>query len=752
MLKRLLALVSCVALSLFAQDDAIVEMEEFSVDSGLQEDRPVDLPLPRRGGGTISSNLLNTLNITEPGELAIAVPGAYAQSNFGNATTFEVRGDPVETYLNGQRRAPNLFGWQPTFHGVAQVDVLRGPSPVGYGPGFYAGGYADYQTQRPEAGTRVTLELGAWAPDEESWAAVRFRLTHSIQLTDTADFLISYEGQENETFYEDSGGRDDHQDLYLALTWQSGHWDFFLNGQILWQAKPQTLGVNRPTQALVDGGTYAPGDLLNSSGAPLNPATDLLFGATIDAEEPMELARDATLLSPGDFSNAVVGHLQLLGTGRLANGVAVETKTLFEGVDRRRYHEFEYAEYVEQFIFDQQINLTWEEPFAIGGEFRTGLHLRRQDVTAFVSYFNEFFFAFDLTEPGPYNARDQFPAAVFPGQKGPGGREFFGVAAGTPESSDSGLWSGGLWLEHEIAFSEKLSLTYGLRGDLYHAEAEDSLGSGIRDEDTFTNGSANLTLSWRVSSWLLPYAAISRTSSVNGSLTGGSLLLYPDGLDESDYENRADLIEVGGAFSFWNSRASGSVAAFRQVRQRQTLQGGKADIEVEGVELQTFFSPFDGTDLMLNAAYVDGHYDEAAPAELGGSFVRDFFPGGAGYTLVGNLPPADYALPGLAQWHVSGALSQDWPGDLRSQLWGFWKEEAPGNLAYEFTIPAHFELNASLAWAVPFELAGQWTLTATVRNLTNEDNFLHNGGTFLSNQLVGRNLPRRFLLRLDGIF
>ncbi len=71
-----------------------------------------------RAVSSITEALLNERGIHGVKEFVVYTPGGYASSSYGLATTPNLRGDTAETYLNGQRRSYNLYGFLPSWNGM----------------------------------------------------------------------------------------------------------------------------------------------------------------------------------------------------------------------------------------------------------------------------------------------------------------------------------------------------------------------------------------------------------------------------------------------------------------------------------------------------------------------------------------------------------------------------------------------------------------------------------------------------------
>lgn len=714
----------------------------------------------------VGSGLLDERGVEDVRGLSRLVPGAYAPSRFGHVTLPNIRGDLGETYLNGQRRAANIFGYQPSFNAVETAEVVRGPGSVVQGPGFYSGGFVNFVTKQPrfeETSTEVTAWLGSWSPDEESWWKARWQVDHNQPLGEKSALRVSYEGQENETLFEADGGRDDHQDLFLAFAHEvSERLRFDLNAQLLWQAKPQLMGYNRPNNTLTHDGLYFTGTA-PVDGSAVNRYAPLAPTGTVPIDHTL------TLLSPGDSSRAVVGHVQGIVTFDLAEDLRLVNRTFGERVDRERYHAFEYIELVEQHTFENRTELHWT--FGSGErrhQVTTGAVVRFEQKEAQANYFDELLFPYDLTAGRTQSVVDYLTAGGRPdlyftpfGVPGGEGYRFYGADAGVPENSDSDLWNLALFWRHEVPLGQRWTFTYGLRADHYEASATDSAPATtppLADTYETTNLSAEAALRFRPDDRQSYYLAATHTTAVNGATTGGSLLLFDGfsygplkGLDPEDFENESVLLELGGRWELLAGAAYIGATAFRQERSRVEFGGQKSDIRVQGVELEGGWEIRDGVHLNANLAWQDGRYEDSAPYEFGGLSLFDEYaagtgPGGQG-TGVGfswaSVPPGDYRIPGLSRWSGSAGVHQKLDSGFGWSLWADAHSEQPGNLLGEYTIPAQVWLNASVSYTHE-----NWEVAFFVYNLSDEDNWIHNGDPFFENQVVFLDLPRRFEARL----
>jgi outer membrane receptor for monomeric catechols len=257
-----------------------------------------------------------------------------------------------------------------------------------------------------------------------------------------------------------------------------------------------------------------------------------------------------------------------------------------EHVNRRRFHQFEYAEYVTQDTAEWRNELRIEfNAFGFAHRVIAGPTLRYEGRESFTSYFNEYFYNFDVTDPRRiFNQRLQFPSSYFPGFVGPGGREFFPGSYDSPETVRSETWNPALFWQQDVRLAPNLTATVGLRQDWFSARARDPLAdqAGIPFRDAATVGafSQAYSLLWRAAPNTSLYATHNRIRSILGNVTGGGVILnVPDGrINREDFRNLSELFEAGVKVAAWENRLYTSASLFQQDRSRVSIKGRKSDI------------------------------------------------------------------------------------------------------------------------------------------------------------------------------
>ena len=706
-----------------------------------------------RGVSTITTALFNERQIHGVQEILLYSPSAYVGAAYGNITTPNLRGDLAETYLNGQRLSYNYYGYFPSFNGVEAVDLVRGPGSAVFGAGYFTGGYVNYVTKQPKfSGPEavITTRLGTWAPGEVSYLNGSVQIDTTAPVNDRLAWRLSYEAKGGETFFRKNDAPDDRQDIFAALTWKpTPATTFELSAQYFWQNPPETLGVNRVNQDLIWHGTYFTGASADTAPYP----------GPVPATASVTLPWEATLFSKGDFSNANVVRTQLIATHVVSPTLTLINRTLFEYVNRRRFQQFEYAEYVTQHTFENrtELHLDWSDA-AVPQTAVAGVTVRYAHTLSYENYFNEYIYNFDLTDPSRvFNEAAQYPNSYYPGVTGPGGRPFFPAAWGSPETDNSTLWNPAAFWQHEVKFTPRLSFIAGLRGDLYLGEARDPLpdgGTPWHDRATVAAFSPTANLLYRASPSTSFYATYQRIRAVTGNLAGGGLILSDRGdgtgaLNRDDFRNRSDLAEVGAKFSLLDHRLYAAATLFDQRRTKIELGGEHSDIQIRGLELETVYQPNARFSATANATFQDGHYVDASPFQLGGRSIYSVYalgrgPGGLGTGTAAydpyadQVPAGDWPLLGFSRVMLNGSVRYRWENGFGMGGNVQWQSRQRGNLDDEWHLPAQYTLNVSV-----FYEAKRWSANLDFLNVTNQRNWIHNGDAYTASELIFPALPFR---------
>jgi outer membrane receptor protein involved in Fe transport len=484
------------------------------------------------------------------------------------------------------------------------------------------------------------------------------------------------------------------------------------------------------------------------------------IAGVIPGDRFVDLPRDATLLSVGDFSNVNLYRGQFIATAQLSPDTKLVNRSFVEAVDRRRYHAFEYAEWAEQFTAENRTE--WHAAFEmgrVGHAAIVGVALRYEARESYTNYFNEYFFQYDITRPNRVFSHERdYPNSYFPGFAGPGGKLFFPASFGSPETTDSTLWNPALFLQDELKFSEKFSLLVGARGDAYFVRARDPLSDA--SEILWEDRHDSAALSWSASAIIRPtpkssvYATYQRANAVLGNVTGGGIMLKDDGngagvIDAEDFENESVLAEIGAKIALLENTLYAGAALYDQRRNEAELGGGIKNLRIRGAELELVYQPDARFNATFNVAYTDGRLENSTASQAGGTSLLDLYAAGRGPGGQGTgrgfqwdkLPPGDYRIAGLSRVVANGSFSYRFENGFGGGLGGSWQSEQTGNLTAEYRIPAQVFLNAFVFYRHP-----RWEVNFDILNVLDRRNWIHNGDNFSNHVLVFQDLP----LRVEG--
>lgn len=754
----------------------VVELDPFAVVAGERE--ALYAATVRSGrllsaggvGAHRSSQWLDSGRLFEVGASAIEdtfalIPGAYAPARFGVITAPNMRGDVAELYFNGQRRGDNLFGMPPGMAVVESMEVIAGVPMLRAGPGKRTGGAVNLlsrQAQLKSSAGSLFVRMGSWLPDGGSYLTLQAGFDQQVPVSEHVALRMVAVIQEDDTFYRANGGHDHQRDVML-----SGLWQIAANQQLEWTlyyqkvARPQTLGVNRPWQGLIDTGLYLTGGVdarIGRQDPPgmFDPGVADPGLITAGPEALIRLPRDRVLMSRGDTGDGEAILFQGRYRSGSAGSVQFSQSVLVEAVERSKRNGFYYAEQVEQLTLDSLTLLSGRVGALAALEWETGLHVRYEERRNLTNYWNEFAYAFDISAARDFDAYRDFPEFIaFGGVVDGAGRPWYlpSDVFATPESTDSELLQSGVFGRVAWEILANWQLSAGARIDHFHVQASEP--KVLTGDDRWRHSlslwkqSGDVSLRWRAMAAHEFYLTVAHMSGIGGNTVGDGVNLYAPGrIHADDLRNQSRLYEIGGRHQLGAVFDAGWTL-FAQERTRREFFG-PMDIKARGIEARLDWQPRSGTRIYFNGSLLAARYQNAAPAEFGGGSLWNVYAPGAGPEAVGNglgyiagfflnsMPPGDYRLPGVSRQQFSLGWQQRWDPRWRTHLWGTWQSRQTGNLAEEFVIPSQMEWHASITTML---LGGE--LQLLVRNLFDAENWQHNGDTFFNQMFISRALPRR---------
>ncbi|MGH6828136.1 MAG: TonB-dependent siderophore receptor [Rhizomicrobium sp.] len=562
----------------------------------------LDLPLldTPRAVTAVSDTTLDRYGITGVDTLTAVSPSSYTASYYGVEGAVNLRGTLAESYFDGFKRAENRGTYTTPLGDAAEIELVRGPPSVIYGPGK-VGGLVNFVPksegpQEDQVSGEVTATYGSYS-QRNATAQLGVPLDSGA-----VEGGIHAYGELDDSFSYYRGIHPSHQLVELSGIAAAGPWTFssdymyyHANGDV------QTPGWNRLTQALIDGGTYITGrntaiaasrngrlTFNNLGGDPYtgSPTYSPLYiatpgcGSCTDAAHTLDTGVGTTILdrrtvyiAPGDdFSNTIThtgfaelsreldggdrvrlqGFVDTLSNDRFVSyGFPASYRTVI-GEVRARY---DFTENLGQIVAKSVVGGSYRYVGAIGKEsFNSGVvALDRRDISVGAEPNDIFTSPFETPPPGT-------------------------VGLGWENNVHSTTADSGLFATSDLAWKKTLSLILGGRYDAYNVRSADQgvlpfePGSGRGAKGAFTYSAS---LDYQTDLGLMPYVTQAKDSAIEigqASQVLTSLLAGDDWLSDSF------LDEAGIKFSFLDRHLVGALDWYRQERTQLEHAGGAATV------------------------------------------------------------------------------------------------------------------------------------------------------------------------------
>ena len=748
----ILALLASFSGGLDALANDVVQMEALITDeTRLHVDSELALAGPAMDARTwtrLNEETLKAFSIDSIEDMTWFVPGATHSSVFGIVGVPILRGDLGDVFQNGQRRGFNRNMYPPSFNSVEALEAITGAPPAGYGYATGTGGLVNLTTKQPNfdhAETTIKLTHGSW----NEW---RWLLDSTLPLNESWAGRVSLEAVEAESFYR--GVETTSWDAFGALSWKpagGGRWD--LTTEVYDTVFNENPGTNRPTQALIDRGEYITGTSVGAQGG----VGGSYFGNTFTPTGTVTIDGSQVLVSPEDEATARIYTAQLIGSHETSGGTRIVSRTYFENGRAEKHSSYAFYSGVPRSrTLEQRIEIAREwQVGKVKHDLLGGISLRGEERLSYVDFFNEALNAFDLTlDPATFPADQFFAVVPVPGRPGyfaipgaryprPGG----GTTTGISQTLHSQLLNAAVFLQDSISWNERFSLLLASRWDGVKVESEDPLAPAgvtpIGDEiETSLPVSLTASLRWKLNRGLTTYLTLNRAAAVDGSSSSGGYGLSNNVLAEEIFENRSDLLEVGAKFTNEDGSLEGSAAYYRQHRVRTNPRFAIPDeIFVRGVELAGSYRPASWLSLSGNFFYMAANYIDG-PLPFSIATAHPFDPSVPSDTF-GAYEQGDYRVPGLPRWQGNLHAVATLPSGLSLRAWGGVQGDKNVDLFGHVVIPSQFTLNLGVSYQ-----RARWAVGADCLNATDEFNWRTTESPFAGGDLVLRELPRHWRVKL----
>ena len=697
----------------------------------------------------LSHAQLDNVNLQDPRGFSQLTSSAYTDSAFGGPNVPRIRGQVGDVFVNGMRSSFTSGGYGPplSYNSIETINITKGPASVIAGPGPGVGGSVDFITKLPDAAqfkgslTGEVSDLGVrrWNAD----------VGGPIEGSSLA-WRISYSGEESHSYF--TGHFLDEQSFYGVIVGHpSDTYSFQFNSELTYAHYQEDVGINRVNQALIDDRSYLTGSV---------PNADIFgFGTFLTLGNPVYLNPKLTLdQSPGTSARALLYNAQLIQTWQLGSFGSAMNNTFFNYENRDNQAEYYYADSSRgSWTLENRAGITTQFDWhladhTIGNQINVGTSLRFAHVNYISNFSSEPVSAYDLTGPGSsfiFPAANQsgddavpYVAALGRIQYGVSGRD--SINAGN--SSISNLYDAALYFEHRLLFTPELSLLYGARLDLAHANERDPLPE-VPGAFTATTlpaavstpwygiSNANLSPVYQIADWASVYLTYDYTQSISGASGDGGVGTYA-GDPSATFRQDSRLAEAGLKLSLLNKSLFIGSAVFDQRRLVPAGPNGTASVaaKIRGIETELNYQP--NGNVFFTASY---------------SFIR---------TLL-SVPDSFYNFPAYSGNFIDGAASVIvWQPNQSSN--------DPGVPQQTFNLLGNYQLNSGFGARLGLQATGPIDTTssgyinvAATNALAANDGFgtLLGPGGIVPTSVVGANgyyqtphIPWQYTVNLAGYY
>jgi hypothetical protein len=317
-----------------------------------------DLPVNEvpRSISVITKEELENANVRTARDLARISADTYTPYFNGNPSSTYIRGQVADTFFNGMRigLTSEGVGAPIDFNAVESVNIVKGPAPAVYGASQNVGGFIDLIAKQPYSDrfhaeidatfggydlNRYTVDLGAPIIPEK------------------LAFRISYSGEESGSYYRNVFTQS--QAIYAVLKWTpSPNYELKILNSFYETNYQLNRGINRPTQALIDNGTYITGieQFVNPTGTPIGPnypACNLVpttipqTRGVVAATGRTQIDRADVIVNPNDSSYAKTDFAQVIQRLNINDDIQMLNTTFFAYLSRRQFGALRYSAVVE---------------------------------------------------------------------------------------------------------------------------------------------------------------------------------------------------------------------------------------------------------------------------------------------------------------------------------------------------------------------------------------------------------------------
>ena len=693
----------------------------------------------------INAAQMRDQSIVDVTDFVKIVSSAYTNDQFGGANVPFLRGQQAEVFQNGMLRTPRSDGQPLSFNSVEGFDVVKGPASVVYGPTGNVGGYVNLVTKRPSFQTQnetVTLTYG-----EYNTRKMQFDVTGPIN--DTLAYRVSYEYIHSDSYYR--FGYDHSSDVYVALRWiPSDKLTVDFNTEFFLAHYTENPGINRPTQQLIDDGTYWQGTGVSPYAFPGDPRN---FLSVIDVTGTTQINRSYQLVAPGDHDQGSNFQAQLDVNYNINSAISLVNKGYFEDYSQQQF------EYAQRYFNDIKESYNFEDRFELhanfgGNEAIAGLAYRYMHVLAYGDFYNEYLNATDITtnpvnfpivQPNLYGVLQVPGNATYwatPGATyaGAGALGYPNAIANTQDQTSNQI---GAFIQDLYRLTDQISILGGARVDLIHESLTDPLPppgfTAAHATATQGESAADLSITYKPLPWLTTYLTSDYNQSPVTTNGGGFAAFTGNGINGSDFRIKNFLYEGGVKAALLDNALFLSTAGFFQKRAQTDQFENVEQIDSYGFEFEANYQPTRNFSATAAYSYLDARLHAGGGALAFTENVYDAFAApygtGVGSPNFNSLPTGDYRLPAVPSNLFSAFVK--YRTDLGIGASSGVVVTGPIDTSYigNVRIPTQYTWDASLFYETKI-----WSIHANFYNITNQKNWIAEAGA-QGNDLITAAMP-----------
>ncbi|MYD45895.1 MAG: TonB-dependent receptor [Gammaproteobacteria bacterium] len=768
------------------------------------------LLLTPRSASSVSDEMINRFGIRDIDELIAVAPGTFTQSFFGVAGALDIRGTPGETYFRGVRRLDNPGNYPTPIGASDRIDIVRGPASPIYGPAKI-GGYLNFNPKSArieQSGEMVDKRTGAVSLVTGSWdkLIVTGETGGATQfIGEDFGYYLYAEVEDSGTYYRNN---DVEQTLLQASfdAHMSERVHIHFGGMFHAYKGQQNAGWNRLTQELIDRGVYVTGqplpldldgdgfishqefDIDGDGFTDLNPFAAGLVPGNSAAFDPGTLDGDVCSIGTTLIFGCQAGLLGLVNVGTavidgsysltapddtLENDVITlyfdviwyptdrqgwkwTNQLFFEAYDNLNENAYGFSQFHDTWVIENKLVAakSWRTS-DLSIDVQLSPSLRYTNFDHADDFTNEYFDRRDLTQPaGPLDSRllstqidDDYTEYYI------GDYLDLGLAALT-----------------DINWSNGLSILAGIRWDTIDMESRQPVekllfasannfcpppgDSCVREQasNRFDGFSWTLSVNYNLGSGLIPYATVSTQSTV---IAGQGAEITTDNIADGGAFDTSKLLEIGLKVSLIENSLYGAVAFYEQDRtdfSAQSIVTNQAT-QTEGVEFEMRWVVT--KQLLVTVGYSAMEVINLNTLNWGSRFSfigSDDIPGVApetfyGGSLVGTVVrPGDRGARRAGMPSTIGSITAtyDFGNGIAISGSAVNVDSVHSGFSNSVLLPAYTLINAGFVVE-----RGNWMLTATAKNLTDERYFRSNFPNLFGGAIVLPELPRNFQTRLQ---